>query len=114
MKHLLILLFLLPMFVIGQERQQKMNFRNYGSVAPKINTQPAPSYQQPRIQPGRENSYLESQQKQSYRQQRNYQREEDRFHSGGNRYHYYNYCYFKNEQTKNTGWASRPTRAWLY
>ena len=66
MKHLLILLFLLPMFVIGQERQQKMNLRNYGSVAPKINTQPAPSYQQPRIQPGRENSYLESQQKQHH------------------------------------------------
>ena len=102
MKHLLILLFLLPMFVIGQERQQKMNLRNYGSVAPRVNTQPAPSYQQPRIQPGRDNSYLESQQKQSYRQQRNYQREEDRFHSGGNRYHYYNY--WRYDPYWNWGW----------
>lgn len=89
MKKIILLLALIPTLVFGQERQQKLNFRSHGSIAPRTFTpSPSPSFQQrERITQEQPPMYRgESYQKQNWRRQR----EENRFHNGGTPRYYYN------------------------
>lgn len=114
MKNIFLFLIFLPIFIFGQsERSQKQSYRGGqggGSspyVSPRQNSSPQYRPTQPAQYP-RNNSgvdyYSENQQKQSYRQQRGYQREEDRFHGGGSRYQYHNYNYWRQDPYWNWGY----------
>lgn len=103
MKYIIFLLGLIPAMLFAQERQQKLNFRNYGSAPSRSFSSPAPSYQQP------ERRSYEQYQKENYRRER----EEYRFHGGGTNNYYYYDPYWDLGWNRWYGWGA-PRWGWNY
>lgn len=97
MKKLLFLSLIIPLVGLSQERQQKLNLRNYGSVSP--NMAPSYNFRQPIQEMPRNNEY----------RQKQIQRDNNRYRPGSN---IPNNNYFFYDPFWDGGWGWNRWNAW--